>query len=82
MGDLREKFDKEIYGIATISFDDMINFYKDSYELILDMITIAIGLNNIYLRGTYDSFSDGANVSNFEEYNKLVKSKRLESLIF
>ena len=82
LGDLREKFDKEIYGIATISFDDMINFYKDSYELILDMITIAIGLNNIYLRGTYDSFSDGANVSNFEEYNKLVKSKRLESLIF
>ena len=31
LGGVREKFNKESYGIATISFDNMINFYKDTY---------------------------------------------------
>ena len=72
LGNAREKFNKEIYGIATISFDSMINFYNDSYELLLDMITIAIGLNNIYLRGSYDKFSNESNVKNFEKYNNIT----------
>lgn len=81
LGNAREKFNKEIYGIATISFDSMINFYNDSYELLLDMITIAIGLNNIYLRGSYDKFSNESNVKNFEKYNKLKKPQRIGALI-
>lgn len=81
LGNSREKFNKEIYGIATMSFDNMINFYEDSYELLLDMIAIAIGLNNIYLRGSYDKFSEKSNVKNFEEYNNQIKSNRLKSLI-
>ena len=81
LGGLREKFNKEDYGIATISFENMINFYKDTYELLLDMIIIAIGLNNIFIRGKYDQFSENANVSSFKEYNNLIKSQRLKSLI-
>lgn len=81
LGGLREKFNKEDYGIATISFENMINFYKDTYELLLDMIIIAIGLNNIFIRGKYDQFSGNANVSSFKEYNNLIKSQRLKSLI-
>lgn len=80
LGGVREKFNKESYGIATISFDNMINFYKDTYELLLDMITIAIGLNNIFIRGNYDIFFDEANVSNFIQYNNLPKSQRLKAL--
>lgn len=80
LGGIREKFNKESYGIATISFDNMINFYKDSYELLLDMITIAIGLNNIFIRGNYDIFFEDANASNFVQYNNLPKSQRLKAL--
>lgn len=80
LGGVSEKFNKESYGIATISFDNMINFYKDTYELLLDMITIAIGLNNIFIRGNYDSFFDKTNVSNFIQYNNLPKSQRLKAL--
>lgn len=81
LGNLREKFNKENYGIATISFENMINFYKDTYELLLDMLTIAIGLNNIFIRGNFNIFSDESNVSNFNSYNNLVKSQRLKALI-
>lgn len=78
---LREKFNKETYGIATTSFEDMISFYNKSYELILDMITIAIGLNNIFVRGSYNSFPKELNIKDFETYCKKVKSDRLNSLI-
>lgn len=81
LGNLREKFNKENYGIATISFENMINFYKDTYELLLDMLTIAIGLNNIFIRGNFNIFSDESNVSNFNSYNNLGKSQRLKALI-
>ena len=70
LGGIQEDFNKENYGIATISFDSMIRFYNDSYELLLDMITVAIGLNNIFLRGNYDNFSIESKVKNFEKYNK------------
>lgn len=81
LGNLREKFNKENYGIATMSFENMINFYKDTYELLLDMVTFAVGLNNIFTRGKYDSFSDKTDILNFEKYNNLVKSQRLKALI-
>lgn len=81
LGELREKFNKENYGIATISLESMINFYKDTYELLLDMVTIAVGLNNIFTRGKYDSFSDKIDILNFDKYNSLIKSQRLKALI-
>ena len=81
LGGKIENLNKETYGISTTSFEDMKSFYSDSYEVILDMITIAIGLNNSYLRGNYDSFSDKGNVGNFQAYIKQTKSERIKSLI-
>lgn len=80
LGNISSKFNKDEYGIATISFENMINFYKDSYELILDLITIAVGLNNIFERESYDNFSDDSQVKNFEKYYELVKSARINNL--
>ncbi len=85
MGKASEKFDKDIFGIATTSFEEMKSFYADSYELILDLIDIAIGLNNIVVRGDYNSFCASAvnpknQVADFVEYRKKVKSSRLEYL--
>ena len=45
-----DQIDKEKYGISTINFKDMRTFYTDSYELILEMITLPVGLNNIIER--------------------------------
>lgn len=88
LGGVSDKFDKEAFGIATTSFEDMKSFYADSYELILDFVDVAVGLNNIVVRGEYNSFPSNRinvrkknQVETFEEYRELVKSKRLNLLI-
>lgn len=88
LGGAADKFDKEVFGIATTSFEDMKSFYADSYELILDFVDVAIGLNNIVVRGDYNSFPSNSvkvkkknQVETFEEYRELVKSTRLNLLI-
>lgn len=86
MGGASEKFDKDVFGIATTSFEDMKSFYADSYELILDFVDIAIGLNNIVVRGDYNSFCTNDDnsknkIANFAEYKSKVKSRRLEYLV-
>lgn len=89
LGRATEKLDKEKYGIATASYEDMITFYSDSYELILDFIGIAIGLNNIVMRGDCNSFP--ANnirvnkttncVGSIIDYLEIMKSSRLSLLV-
>lgn len=86
MGGASEKFDKNVFGIATTNFEDMKSFYADSYELILDFVDIAIGLNNIAVRGDYNSFctivdNSKNQVVSFVEYQKKVKSAHLEYLV-
>lgn len=83
-----DTFDKESFGIATTSFEDMKAFYADSYELILDFVDVAIGLNNIAVRGNYNMFFPNSaktrkknQIESFDEYRKLVKSARLNLLI-
>lgn len=80
LGKLRDVFNKENYGIATISFDNMISFYNDTYELLLDMVTVAVGLNNIFVRGNFNKFISKSNLENFDDYYKLTKSQRLNAL--
>lgn len=83
------KLDKDTFGIATTSFEDMIKFYADSYELILDYIDVAIGLNNIVIRGDHNAFPANAIrvnkktpcVGNFEDYREIIKSSRLILLV-
>ena len=81
ISDKLDKVDKENFILSTIDFESMKTFYSDSYELILDLIWIPIGLNNIHERGHYNLFSDECNFENFDKYfstkTKLNKSKAL-----
>ena len=89
LGNAAYKLDKELFGIATTSFEDMKSLYADSYELILDFISVAIGLNNIAVRGDCNSFPPNdirvnkgtACVSCFADYKEIVKFSRLSLMI-
>lgn len=89
LGNAVEKLDKDTFGIATTSFEDMKNFYADSYELILDYIDVAIELNNIVVRGDHNTFPANTIrvnkkipcVGSFEDYREIVKSSRLDLLM-
>ncbi len=72
------KIDREKYGISTISFEDIKSFYADTYELILEMITIPIGLNNAFMRSDFNKFNSN---NSFEKLFKLQKSERIKYLI-
>ena len=84
IGSATDKFDKEKFGIATTSFEDMKAFYSDSYELILDFLGVAVGLNNIAVRGNCNAFpantirvnKQTACVVSFSDYHETVKSSR------
>lgn len=75
-----DQIDKEIYGISTINFKDMRTFYADSYELILEMITLPVGLNNIIERKNYDCFTTDSKINNFKTFFNNTKCQRLEAL--
>lgn len=52
------------YTISTASFDDVKQLYVDLYELIVDLIFIPIGLDNIINRGSY-------NIINTNQFNDI-----------
>lgn len=81
LGDKTSLIDKENYGISTINFENMKLFFVESYELILEMITLPIGLNNIIERKQYNNFSEKSNVKNFNSYFNQSKYNRIKSLI-
>lgn len=81
LGDAKEKFNRERYGIATTSFEEMKAFYADSYELILEMVDVPVFLNNMVIRGDYGAFSATANVKSIAQYRNQTKSERIKSLI-
>lgn len=89
LGNATEKLDKNTFGIATTSVEDMLDFYADSYELILDYIDVAIGLNNIVIRGDHNAFPTNTIrvnkktpcVGSFEDYREIIKSSRLNLLV-
>lgn len=75
------KINKKEFGISTINFKDMKTFYEETYELILELITIPIGLNNIVTRGNYDDFSEKSPYKNFDSYFAQSKYNRTKSLM-
>lgn len=75
-----DQIDKEKYGISTINFKDIRTFYADSYELILEMITLPVGLNNVIERRKYDCFPDGSRINNFKTFFDNTKYQRIEAL--
>lgn len=81
LGNISEKFNRGTHGIATTSFENMKSFYADSYELLLSMIDIAVGLNNITVRGDYNAFHSDSNAKDFADFQSKTKSEKLKSLI-
>lgn len=80
LGQAKEKINKEEYGIASTSYEFFKNFYSDSYELILDLIDIPVGLNNISERGSVDSFPTDSICKDFVAYRKLTKGEKIKKL--
>ena len=74
-----------IYGVSIVFFKRNINsdyykvlsFYQDSYELILDLIVFAIGMNNIEIRNDYNCFPEKIGVNDFEKLYKNAKYNRI-----
>ena len=81
LSDSASKADKTEVGISTTSFEDMISFYADSYEVVLEMIGVAVGLNNIMVRGDFNAFHSSTNLQDYKAFSNLVKSKRIDALI-
>lgn len=52
----KEKVQTDV-GIATCSFSDIKTFYQDAYESILSLAFIPVCLDNILIRGNYQSFN-------------------------
>lgn len=75
-----DQIDKEKYGISTTNFKNMRTFYADSYELILEMITFPVGLNNIIKRRNYDCFPNDLKINNFKAFFDSTKYQRIEAL--
>lgn len=59
-------------GIATCSFSDIKTFYQDAYESLLALIYVPVCLDNINLRGDYQSF--------LASVNGILKQKRFVDL--
>ena len=55
----------------------VLSFYQDSYELILDLIVFAIGMNNIEIRNDYNCFPEKIGVNDFEKLYKNAKYNRI-----
>ena len=73
--------DKTKVGISTSSFEDMISFYADSYEVVLEMIGVAVGLNNIIVRNDFNAFHPNTKLQDYKAFSNLVKSQRINALI-
>ncbi len=76
-------------GISTCSFSDIKGFYQDSYETILSLMEIPVGLDNIIFRGHWNKFVPNVIredkeknkvyiVRHIYDYRKLTNGKRLQ----
>ena len=75
LGNAADKIDKKKYGISTISYDKLMDFYSKSYELIADMSILICGMNNIFHRGDYNLF-----LSKQMDFDKLMGPRKLDRL--
>ncbi len=75
-----KKLSKEEYGITTINLDGLKSFYVKSYELILELLLVPVGLNNIFERGEYNLFYKESKAKNFDSYFLLNKYDRVYTL--
>jgi len=66
---------KEYFAITTCSFQDIKQFYIDSYETLTDMLILVSAYNNLKYRGAFDKFENknGTPIT-IEKFLRLTKS--------
>ncbi len=76
MGDQLDHF-----GISTISFDKLLDFYQKSYEIIVDAADILIALNNILYRNNYEILPGNQEKSFSERRIEINKIKKIQDCL-
>lgn len=67
-----------IKGITTATFDDLKQFYLDSYEVIVEIANLIIACNNVVHRGNIKKIvNKRRDVTDFEDLNKISKGDKL-----
>lgn len=69
--------DKDMLGLTTCSFEDIKNFYQDSYESLAECCDLVVGLDNIENRGSFNLFTNKLNMNKFVEQSKGNRIKHL-----
>ena len=73
----------DFFAITTTSFEDIKQLYVDLYELIGRLLVLAIGIDNILVRGDCNSLNKvhGLNVNNLDEVIKMRNKGNIIKLI-
>ena len=74
---LQDYSEDEHKGLSTCTFDDIKNFYLNSFETLADLSVIVKALDNIKYRGDYDNFSEDLN---FNSLLRLTNGKKIKTL--
>lgn len=70
-------YDYTVDGSTTSSFDDVKQFYLDTYEALGNLIIIPVALNNIQYRANMNLMASiERDVSSLDDFMKLTKAKR------
>lgn len=79
----KENFDFNRFAITTTSFEDIKQLYVDLYELIGSLLFLAIGIDNILLRGDYNSLKvvQGIDVNSLQSVIKMRNKGNIIKLI-
>lgn len=66
-------------GITTVSFEDLKQFYVDTFELVTELLDIVIAFNNLKYRNNYQTMkTKRKDVSTLDKYQTLNKGAKLE----
>jgi hypothetical protein len=78
-----DKIDLNAFAITTTSFEEIKQLYVDLYELIGDLLVLALGVDNINCRKDYRKLKqvDGLNVNDIEEVSRMRNKGNILKLI-
>lgn len=78
-----KKTDLDFFAITTSSFEEIKQLYVDLYELIGNLLVLAIGIDNILLRDNYNAIKmvDGLKVYNLDDVIKMRNKGNIIKLI-
>mgnify|MGYP001401799805 CR=1 FL=1 len=65
-------------GITTASFEDIKEFYIDTYEVAVELLWVLLAYNNLKYRNNFMSMSSEKPKYKFEEFFELSKGKKIE----